>query len=57
MNKRLYSIEPGFVVDLLQDNGDGTAQALLIDIAEWEDWVEPGTEITITLSGWSEQPV
>lgn len=56
MTKRLHSIEPGFVVDLLKDNGDGTAQVVLVDIAEWEHWVEPGTKFTITLSGWSEQP-
>jgi hypothetical protein len=57
MNTLLYSIDPGFTVELLKDNGDGTAQARLVKIAEWEDWVEPGTEITIVLSEYADKPL
>lgn len=56
MKKILRSTEPGFIVELLTDNGDGTGQARLIDIAEWEEWVELGTEMKIVLCAYTDQP-
>ena len=55
MNTILYSIDPGFIVELLNDNGDGTGQARLVATAEWEEWVEPGTEMKIVLSAYTDE--
>jgi hypothetical protein len=55
MSTLLASIDPGLVVELLKDNGDGTGRARLVQVAEWEE-AEPGTEVEILLSGFEELP-